>query len=143
MPWRLIFQHVARSIVERIENVALDAFGPTRIFKNFFRSAKVNIEVNQRAAADATRLNHINLFERAIIQQPEVFVVPERARNLSRSARKIFLAPALAALEDADRSACLRQTTGINRSAKTGADDHHVVAFFHVFERSNPMRKRL
>jgi hypothetical protein len=91
----------------------------------------MDIEINQGAATYAARLEHVDIFERAIIKQSEIFVVPERASDLAGGARKIFLAPALAAFEDANRPACLRQTAGVNRPAKTGADDYDVVYVFH------------
>src|SRR5262245_17080808 len=96
------FEHVSSFVVKRIENVALDTFGPTRQFEDLFWRADVNVEVNQRSTAYAAGLKHIDVLERAIIKQAEIFVVPKRARDLSGRARKIFFAPALAALENAD-----------------------------------------
>src|SRR5205085_7274614 len=125
------FQHVASLVVERIEDVALDALGPTRILENFPGRANVNIEVDERAAADAARLQHVDVFESAIVEQAEIFVIPERARNLARGARKIFFAPTLATLEDANRSARLGEPASIDRSAEAGSDNNDVVDVFH------------
>ena len=96
------FEHVARLVVERIEDVALNTSGPARIFEDLFWGANVNVEIDERAATDTACLNDVDVFEGAIIKQPQIAVVPERARYLSRRARKIFLAPTLAALEDAN-----------------------------------------
>src|SRR5262249_16813348 len=89
------FAHFSRFVVKRIKNVALDTFGPTRQFEDLFRRADVNVEVDERATAYAAGLKHVDVFERAIIKQSEIFVVPKRARDLSGRARKIFFAPAL------------------------------------------------
>src|SRR2546423_936839 len=96
------FEHVARLAVERIEDVAGATAGPARICEDLFWGANVNVEIDERAATDTACLNDVDVFEGAIIKQPQIAVVPKRARYLTGRARKIFLAPTLAALEDAN-----------------------------------------
>src|SRR5438132_11288364 len=74
---RTSFEHVARLVVEGIENVTLDASGPTRIFKDLFWGANVNVKIDERAATDTAGLDDIDVFEGAIIKQTEIFVIPK------------------------------------------------------------------
>ena len=41
------FEDVVRLVVKRIQNVALDPFGPTRVFEDLFRGANVNVEIDE------------------------------------------------------------------------------------------------
>ena len=64
----------------------------------------MDVEVMQRAAADAAALDHVHLLERAILDDAEAAIidVPESvARDLARRARKVGCRPTAAALKNA------------------------------------------
>ncbi len=104
----------------------------------------MDIEVVERAAADAAALYDVDAFENLVLQKAEaLFLAPKRLGDFAGGPRKVGLVPLPPAFEETHGATCLREAAGGNRSAETGADHDDVVGFVQFSPPINRVRVAL
>src|SRR5919201_2345918 len=138
---RARLERFLRAVVPGIELGPVYGGGPSTL-EYLGRRAKLDVGVDERAAADSGRRNHGYVAHQADVEQPAWIrvLVPQHPRRLQRVVGKVLTREAAAALEYADSLSRLSQPAGGNASAEPGADDDHVV---RTHGDGDPNRKRV
>ena len=136
---RLGFEHRLRHVVVGLEHRPGHGRRPGRAVEDLGRGPHVDVEVVQRATADARPLHDVDLLEGQVLEEPvRAAVLPERPGHLADRAGEVVALPALSPLEHRHRLAVLGEPAGDDGAAEPRADHDDVVGVPHGLRRRDP-----